>query len=297
MALSKRQGFYACAIVFCAVVIPLTIVARLWWDRHANPMLAMREDLARTYGRLEMAALGPSSDSVYDTLSHAWISPPPAPDLNEKLLRTVADFLHAAFVNDSPETYRAWRAESGARLQSIEELARGPVTPTDGWLWYFHSEIPEGMAVETIFDKLWEASRSKINGVNNRLKRIAATPDGEVIEYSTVTSDPEDEQAWPGDAPTRGPDSITGVTQWHGGPAPMVAARPWWAFPHKRAEIIARDGKAQVATVGLIGEFANGERCSMIIVLFWDTFDRKWIVEHLLITNRPAGSVASVPEI
>lgn len=288
-----RIQVYVLVLSACAVPIPLIVVGRMRWLDRADALAAERRASAKAFERVGMSPLGPS-DVIRSTLSRAWVESSADPRKSTELLDTVSEFLYWSFSSDSPTAYRAWRESYGAELQALEELANRPDGPALAWQWYFGADLPPDSDTTDIFDTLWIESRRHANGTN-RLIAIAEGVDGAVIQFSTLGRDPDDEATWPGDAPPRGSDSIVGVEMWQSGTIKM--GRPWWRFRHSRQDIIARFGKVEIATVGLVGEFANRERSPLIIVLFWDAVDSRWIVEHLFVSNRPAGSASSVAEL
>lgn len=212
-------------------------------------------------------------------------------DQRERLLVTSGEFLEACFLADSAEPNLRWREEHGFVLMSRNELVEEHhVGVAKIWGALLDEPFPEQSEPLEWFKSLWAPFREYGDGAN-KMVSMAKDGDGLVIIAKNRFS-PDDPIPDPADAPVRGGDSIQGAGAWIGGS--IVAGSSWWHPQRTAAQIISSTGRCTTATVGIIAEFANGERRPILITFDWDPASKTWLLEGFRTSNLLPGSKGTV---
>lgn len=186
------------------------------------------------------------------------------------LLDLIAGFLAAYYLSANASEYASWRESGGGVRRSMETMIDWAA---DKALQYLTGQLPPaGISVAELHRLVWEAERSGEGGLH-RAVAMATTKDGlsGVAAYG------------PPDQPFLPPMSSSIEPRlWHGGHA--TSSRSWFDPPLTRAEAALPSGKVLAARVGIILEFANGNRVPCLITCFWSDA-RGWIIDHVAFNN------------
>lgn len=189
------------------------------------------------------------------------------------LLSQSAEFLYYRYGQPSVAEYKRWRQDRGYTFIDAVAAKRDGVVAR--YKVYTGKEYPGDDAIGQVFDDLWERSLSFGRG-GNRVAGIAKERKGLAVTFGRLT--PEDMSAWP---------AVSGdmsVAEWHG--YSSGGHESWWLAPDDGAlGQVRKKGFADVASVGVIAEFAGGDRYPLRLLFYRSADDGRWWLEAVQALN------------
>jgi hypothetical protein len=222
-------------------------------------------------------AAGP--EQVRAALPRPDVSPDPgqAPERTASdtraLLDQAAELVWYRFGQKSVDEYKKWRRDRGYRLADAITMRSAAIEYDYQQL--FGEPYPGDAHLEAVFDRLWTEGIAMHDG-NVRLTGVARESPGVAVAFGEVANNGLG--SWPTLSGEFGSDVWNG--KWGGN------FRVWWTGPDEGLRSYVRTHpRTRVAVVGVVVQFAAGDRYPIRIMFYQDAADRRWYITHVGFLN------------